>query len=66
MQLSINELKKQLDSIVFNERESDFYEKCKNLIDTGFKMEKYDSSDKVLYAVIIYYILQVKRKKLNK
>lgn len=58
--MSKQELETRLYSIFFNENESKMFDKCKELIDQGFKMTRNDSPNKIFDAAVIYYYIRCK------
>ena len=60
LNMSIEELENKLGLISFTNNEREFFNKGKDLIDQGFKMKPYDSKEKLLNSLVIYYVLKSK------
>lgn len=52
------ELETRLYSIFLNENESKMFEKCKEIVDQGFKMTRNDSVSKIIEATAVYYSIK--------
>lgn len=61
MNMSVEELENTLNLISFTDNEREFFYKGKDLIDQGFKMKPYDSKEKLLNSLAMYYLLKLKK-----